>query len=281
MSIIPSDSHVLITGVVRNCGNSIIRTITDIDHCTNIFNSKDWYIIESDSNDTTVNNLESISKSFNNFSYITLGNLSNEFPLRTERIAHCRNFYLDYIATSIKKKYDYVLIFDLDGVNNNLTSDALLSCWSRSDWDVCTANQPYAYYDIWALRHEFLNPVDCWKQYKFLTQKLSLSTEFSLNFSVLSKMVSIKPDCNWIEVDSAFGGLAIIKGNIATKARYVGLDEFNNEVCEHVTYNLELKSQGVKIYINPKLINSHRTDHAKFKGISAKLKRLIKSFFNF
>ena len=279
MFINPSDSHVLITGVVRNCGRSINKTISQIDHSTNIFKSKDWYIIESDSIDDTVNKLSTIRNAHSSFNFLTLGNLTEKHPQRTARIALCRNLYLDYISESIIK-YDYILIFDLDGVNDALTSDALLSCWSRSDWDVCTANQTL-YYDIWALRHEFLNPVDCWKQYNFLIKQLFLNEEFSLNFSVLSKMISIKPDCDWIEVDSAFGGLAIIKGDIATKARYVGLDEFNNEVCEHVIYNLNLKSQGAKIFINPKLINSHKTDHVKSKGFIAKIKRLVKSFFTF
>jgi hypothetical protein len=91
-------------------------------------------------------------------------------------------------------------------------------------------------------------------------------------------MISINPDCDWIEVDSAFGGLAIIKGNIATKARYVGLDELDEEVCEHVKYNMKLKSLGAKIFINPKLVNSFKTEHSKFKSITARIKRFIKFF---
>lgn len=279
MNLPPNTSNVLITGLARNCGRTISNSISIIDHCTNIFKSKKWYIVESDSTDNSVESLGSLSSKIPNFDFVALGNLSTSLPLRTERIAYCRNYYIDYIDKN-NLHFDYVLIFDLDGVNDNLNQNALLSCWNRLDWDVCTANQVHGYYDIWALRHPMFSQVDCWKQYNFLKNDLKLDPEFSLNFAVLNKMFPINPNCDWIEVDSAFGGLAIVKGSLINKARYVGLDNLNNEVCEHVSYFTALRALGAKVYINPKLINSYKTPHLSAKSIKSKIIRFVKKILS-
>jgi hypothetical protein len=48
----------------------------------------------------------------------------------------------------------------------------------------------------------------------------------------------------WILVESAFGGLAIYKTVAIKGRRYIG------DTCEHVSFN-----QGLKMYINPRLIS--------------------------
>ena len=68
-------------------------------------------------------------------------------------------------------------------------------------------------------------------------------------------MVNIKPSAELIEVDSAFGGLAIYrKSDIPQDASYVGVDENGDEVCEHVSFHFSIKKNKGKIFINPKLI---------------------------
>ena len=126
---------------------------------------KSWFIVESDSNDETLEKLSSI-KGVENFNFKSLGKLEDKFPKRTERIAYCRNYYLQELENNEKfKNVDFLATVDLDGVNNLLTNDAVKSCWQmNNEWDVCSANQSGPYYDIWALRHKKWSPNDCWKE---------------------------------------------------------------------------------------------------------------------
>jgi len=150
----------------------------------------------------------------------------------------------------------------MDGVNNKLSVDAVNSCWDRPGWDVCAANQSGPYYDIWALRHEYWSPNDCWQQARFL---LSCGASYfnSVSASVYSRMVCIAPSAEWIEVESAFGGLAIYRKEALLSVKYNGLMENGEEVCEHVAAHEQIRSFGGRIFINPALINAGLVEHAR------------------
>ncbi len=137
---------------------------------------------------------------------------------------------------------------------------------------MCAANQDGPYYDIWALRHKEWCPEDCWAQYNFLNQ-YRLDFEKNLWGSVYSKMITIAQDSEWIDVDSAFGGLAIYKKTAFDVCRYVGITEMGEEFCEHVYFHRQLKSIGAKLYINPKLINAGMTEHTIHLFFKNPLKR--------
>ena len=144
---------------------------------------------------------------------------------------------------------------------------------------MCAANQRGPYYDIWALRHKNWSPNDCWAQYKFLNI-YDPDTEKNIYSSVYSRMITLPINSAWIEVDSAFGGLAIYKKELFNIAEYVGLDEHGEEVCEHVHFHNRLKQHGAKLFINPQLINAEYTEHTAHllfkKSIVRKLKAIVK-----
>ena len=200
--------------------------------------------------------------------------------MRTERLAHCRNFYLDSIRAN--PDYDdinYVIIADLDALNSELCQKSILSCFSRDDWDVCFANQNGPYYDIYALRHPVWSPVDCWEQFKFLVNN-GLNKEKALEASIFSKMLKIPSTSqDWIEVHSAFGGIAIYKIHTLASGTYVGITEDGLEISEHVSLHLHQKKQGFKLFINPQFINAKITEHSKHIVGYRKIYRLIKNFF--
>jgi hypothetical protein len=183
-------------------------------------------------------------------------------PLRTERIAHCRNIYLDEIRSNpLYKEVEYVIVSDLDNNNPLISEEAILSCWQRSDWDVCTANQLGPYYDIWALRHPLWSPEDCWLQHRFFSQ-FNRNGSDVLYACIFSKMIELPIESDWVEVDSAFGGLAIYKKSSMGFGRYIGLYTNGLEVCEHVPFHIAIKQNKGKIYINPRMINTDFTDHS-------------------
>ena len=81
-------------------------------------------------------------------------------------------------------------------------------------------------------------------------------------------MIVIPQDAEWIEVDSAFGGLAIYRREtlLDVSSRYIGLYKDGIEVVEHVSLHLGIIQNGYKIFINPRLINTDFTDHSmRFK----------------
>ncbi len=276
----PRADHFLIVGLARNCEKNIKDDVCKIQSALRSFQNIQWLVIESDSNDGTLQKLEELEVQVENFRFISLGKLREKFPLRTERIAVCRNRYLDELKTAPSYgSVDYVVVADLDGLNSLIDEQAFLSCWSRDGWDVCAANQRGPYYDVWALRHKIWSPNDCWAQYRFMV-KNNISKNKALFSAVYWRMIKIPENSDWIEVESAFGGLAIYRREVLEGARYVGLSDCGDEVAEHVALNGTIRSKNHRIFINPRLINAGYTEHtaARSPALVPSVKRTLRNF---
>lgn len=273
-----SSSKILIVGLARNCENVIEREVLKISSAFSEAKDINFLVIESDSDDKTLAALEKLSVN-DWFEFITLGKLRNQYPKRTERIARCRNRYLEDIKTNPKYgDIDFVVVADLDGVNSELTTAAIKSCWTLTeDWDACFANQSKAYYDIWALRHKIWCPNDCWQTYSFLFDN-GVSKFAALQAAVYSRMICISQDKTPIEVDSAFGGLGIYKKRAILSSSYVGLDDNEEEFCEHVHLHTIMRGKGLKLYIVPSLINCGWDEHSKNLRIIGRVKARLRHF---
>ena len=274
-----SESSILVVGLARDCEKYLSGSIECLVKTFGAAKSIAFLIVESDSSDNTVNLLSYEASIRLDFRYVALGDLRKRIPLRTERIAFCRNYYLNLIRKSSDYRYvDYVVVADLDGVNSSLTASAVASCWSRGNWDVCTANQLGNYYDIWALRHPLWSPNDCWAQSRFLMT--SGSSRFTAIFSsVLIRMINIAPSDDWINVESAFGGLAIYRKCILDGGGfYKGLDDSGVEVCEHVSLHEHICHMGGKIFINPNLTNTAPLEHVRYLKLRGLIVLWAKSF---
>lgn len=274
-------SPVLVAGLARNCGPRIRQDISRLQQSLSGCQNLSWLVIESDSSDDTVLQLEQLSQDVSGFRFISLGQLRSQIPLRTARIAHCRNTYLHELRTNpIYQNLSYLIVSDLDGLNTELSAPAIDSCFLRDDWDVCTANQRGPYYDLFALRHPVWSPGNCWDQFAFLLDH-GVPHELALRGAVHSKMITIPPDENWIEVDSAFGGFAIYKVSSLGTATYCGLSATGIELCEHVPFHAQLKEANRRIFINPRLINTRWTEHTRhlqfLPTMTRRCKTLVKS----
>jgi glycosyltransferase involved in cell wall biosynthesis len=266
-----------VVGLARNCEKSLRADIHRIREALVNVKSITWLIVESDSSDQTVSELNKVQSEISNFNFVSLGKLSIDFPRRTERISHCRNYYAEQIRSNKAfSKIDYVIVADLDNLNTLLNQAAFESCWKRIDWDMCAANQNGPYYDIWALRHKDWCAEDCWAQYNFL-KTYRLDFQENINTSVYSKMLKIPFDAEWIEVDSAFGGFAVYKKSAFDCCEYIGINDAGEEFCEHTHFHKILKSNGAKLFINPQLINAGWTEHTAPLLLKNRIKRKIKS----
>jgi hypothetical protein len=254
-------ASVLVVGVARNCAKTLQKDIDNIRRSLEKFAKIEWMIVESDSTDNTLGILEQLKKS-GSVDYISFGKLIEKIPKRTERIAFCRNGYIDLIRNSEKySEVDFIAVADLDGVNNLLNSNSIVSCWDMDvEWDACFANQAGPYYDIWALRHPDWSPNDCWKQVKFM-KSVGLTTEQSIDAAVYSKMITVPIETSPIMVTSAFGGFGLYKKHLFENLQYDGLDSNGQEVCEHVAFHEAMVSKGAKLLIVPAMINGGVNDH--------------------
>jgi hypothetical protein len=262
-----SDKSILVVGLCRDCEKTIIPEIKRLDREFAFFKSYEWFVVESDSKDKSVASLERLSMELKNFKFVSLGYLALQYPLRTERLAYCRNEYVKMVREN-EKKFDYVLVLDLDGINTELTSESLISVFSRDDWDGCFANNSYRYYDLWALRCSLWCDSDCWKQRDFLLQ-FGLNWLVATYVAVYGKMLKIRKLSDWLPVSSAFGGAAIYRTNCFSNSFYVGLDSLGSEVCEHVHFNENLVSQGKRLFLVPNFVNGGRNEHNSFLILKA------------
>jgi hypothetical protein len=252
---------VMIVGIVKDIQKSIHKDLANLSRAFNMFKEIHWYLVESGSTDQSTQVLAKIKSENKYFDFETL---SNTHESRTEVMAQARNAYLVYLRNKFDlKEFPYVVVADFNLLNNKITTEAVYSSWDRNDWDVVTANQSGKYYDIWALRHDLWSPNDCWKHHSFLREYFKFP-ELAITYAIRARMIKIPKNSKWIQVKSAFGGLAIYKTELFMKPFfYQGYDSNGNTICEHVPFHEKLYEAGAKIFINPKLINTRNTDHTK------------------
>jgi len=271
------EKSVLVVGIVKDIENTLKRDIKNIGKALSFFQDVHWFLVESDSCDNSKQTLSEVEKTNSNFHYTSIKIPSESYNFRTERMAIARNKYLAYIREHIDlAQYPYIVIADFNLLNKQISIESVLTSWSRTDWDVVTANQGARYYDIWALRHSLWSPNDCWEQHEFLKKYIRIP-EIVNSYSLRSRMLKIPKDSSWIEVDSAFGGFAIYRSSfLMNEVFYEGKSDSGNMICEHVALNQRIKELGARIFINTSLINAHYTDHSRRMTIFFTVLRLLK-----
>ncbi|MDB9772158.1 hypothetical protein OAC11_05085 [Alphaproteobacteria bacterium] len=256
-----ADLSFLIVGTVRNCQSTIT---SEVRHLNQVFVGAAqvrWLLVESDSDDNTLDCLSSLKTEVGLFDYLAMGRLKDQFPERARRIAVCRDAYVKEIQRRPEySEVDYVVVADLDGMCRDLTAESVESCWSRNDWLACFGNQPKGYYDLWALRHESWSPKDPFRTYRELVT-LGVKPAIAYKTSVIDKILKIETNIPWIAVESAFGGLGIYRIEAFKHADYSVDGEYPADTCEHTTFNRKLGVSSSKLYINPSLVNIQYSNH--------------------
>lgn len=251
-----SKSSVLIAGPARNICDHITKDIRSLFNATSGFKETYGLVVESDSTDSTVSLLEDLKNTLYNFDYVSLGNLAKRMPKRTERLAFARNLILEQVKNNDRyKNVDFVIMADLDGINRDITRERIEKCWDSHVWDVVTANQPDAYYDVWTLRHPIWCPNDCFEELRKIEN--IIGKENAWNVLIKSRQISLNPSMGMIEVDSAFGGLGIYKKEVFICGKYEGLDSKGYEVSDHISFHNAIRKAGYRIFIDCGLVNSN------------------------
>ena len=265
-----SDYNIFTIGTVRNVEKTIINDVNNLCRLTEKFRSNHFHVVESDSSDKTLELLTHLEKTKCNFSFTSLGSLEKKYPLRTERLAFCRNFLLNWIKGKDTLKNSLVVVADLDGINSEISDDALIDSLKEiNKWDAIFANQP-TYYDIWALRAKGWSETDCWEEFEYL--KGRMNNKKALRKAVSSKQIELSSKNKYYPVQSAFGGLGVYKAEHYIKGKYIGIIN-GREVCEHVPFNESIRKDGARLFIKTDMINKSPIEHI---GPIRALKNFIK-----
>jgi hypothetical protein len=199
-------------------------------------------ICESDSSDKTIDKLYKWPRA----QVYQYGNMSKEYPDRSERIAFCRNKLLE-ISHEITA--DYLLIVDLDMFTASIPGFISNFRYHKDDWSVMTASSSL-YYDIWALRtlsDSVLN-YDVWHRIWDIGRKeKQYCSDSVIDQIVGNHQKPIPIEHNLIEVRSAFNGAGLYRANLTYGCQYSGVN-----TCEHVPFHLCMREKnGARIFINP------------------------------
>lgn len=272
--------NIYLVGIVRDQAQSIQRNLEHLMANLQQFGNIFVHIVESDSSDETVAKLQEFAKKYPRFSFESNGKLVSIFPNRIARIRYCRNRYAHFLS-QLELKIDFTCVADLDNINRKLRPAAIRDCLSSSiSWDACFANQRFGYYDIYALRARNWCEEDVFEELARtrMQDSLNLSESKIRSQVIYKKMRRIRESDNWISVESAFGGFAIYRGNPFLNYDYTQAQDAKQNECEHVALHQKMTSNGLQLFINPKLINSDVNEH-NIMRVKLIRKLIIKSIF--
>jgi len=173
---------------------------------------------------------------------------------RTVTLARGRNRLWERFKELDKEKpIDFILMLDMDDVNNDLKGVAECFQLPAGGWGACCANQYRIYYDLWALR-TFDDWVDC----DVMVNNCNMTLD-----EKLLKFRHIPASTPPIHVRSCFGGAVLYQYQQIKKtdARYFGEyrgGELNGtRICEHVPFHeaIQRSNPAFKLYIQPRMLN--------------------------
>ncbi|MEO0680186.1 MAG: hypothetical protein AAF192_07205 [Pseudomonadota bacterium] len=252
---------VVVCGLVRNAVETLDQDVARIDAALAGFDQVRWLLVESDSSDDTVARLAAMKAARPGFDFLSLGRLADRTPERAERLALCRNAYLDRLREpGAYADCRFVAMADMDLLNDRLSAAAVDSVFVRDDWDVATASQTGPYYDIWALRHPLWSPNDCEAAMAWLEARGA--KHWHAARLVEARQITLRPDMDWIEVDSAFGGFALYRREALLGAgRYDARAPDGSLQSEHVALHAAMRAEGRRLFVVPSLVNAQHTEH--------------------
>jgi hypothetical protein len=271
------EQKVVFAGSARNCGPHLHKVLQNIEQMAQLYQEAAFIFVENDSDDGTKRLLKEWCARRKNATLLTLDGLSNLQPVRTIRLQTTRRKYIQF-ARARYADHAHLFVLDCDDANaHEIDLQTVRRAIDFLDSDPSHAgvfaNQDGTYYDMWALRHQERCPVDVWEELLDCTMMQNLPDQAAFNRTFAKRIFSLRADAAPVEVESAFGGLAIYKmssvlrsdGNyLGYKKKLItsphGWSEVGWSVCEHVAFNSGLRKKGGRLFILPYLINGVTKD---------------------
>lgn len=283
-------SSIIICSIVRNAEKGLVRNIPVIKSLCQKFADYKIIVYENDSTDKTKKILQSWMDEDKTHVVALLNNRDSSKTIpkskdvnvnpffsykRIERMATLRNQYMKYIEQN-GLVADYLMVVDLDVAQ--LFLSAIMSSFGDDIpcWDAVTA---YGYSTSPSLKRRYH---DTYALVELNAMEIP-QTEKSIKNAALSFANQLKKNI-WIQVDSAFGGLAIYRFECIKGLHYQVLTNNDDQVevkCEHQSIYQQMRQQGYKnIFVNPQMLLKYQDLTLKviWNSIIRKFSILSKSF---
>lgn len=276
----PSSASVVFAGCARDCEPFLHGVLGNLGRFAAKFENTGFVFVENDSTDGTLALLQKWLAARPNSRLLSATGLAARQSVRTARIASARNAYMNYIARSSLREFDYLVVVDLDDVNagkmpEDDLSAAITYLEEHADHAGLFACSDPVYFDVWALRHPTWCPNDVWEEVRACKD---LPYEQAIERFVYSRQIHIAADAGPLLVQSAFGGLGIYRLAAVIAARYAGLTPAGTPCCEHTAFNATAAARG-KLAIFPSLRNHAPSEHIRPPTVAgggpAKIMRIV------
>jgi hypothetical protein len=272
------EKHVIFAGIARDCEKFLPKVLETINQLSDLFKESAYVFLENDSTDGTKKLFYEWGQNKSNFTFLNMDGLG-QLPIRTLRLEYLRNACVQFIKNdSALSQFDYLIVLDMDDVNSSgldpaRIKESILFLDQKEDRAAIFANQDGTYYDMWALRHKIICPKDIWEEIFEYVQEFKVDDEIAYQNTFQKRIFSLGLQEDYLEVESAFGGLGVYKLSyviknpnpyLGSKVKVTKNDAgipmiFRFQSCEHVHFNLGIRSIGGHLFIKPNLINSKNT----------------------
>ena len=291
--------NALIVGTVRDVAPTLARDVNTFIKKFSPLLELNFFLVESDSIDSSVSELANLKRNLSGFNYVSLGRIQDNLPQRIERLRFARNVYVNYIRKYQKEfHWDLVIVIDFDEVNKRINTRGVSNSLRKMQiWDAVFANQFPFYYDIFALRADGWAESDCYREIEeaklenpFIHLRKKRSMVYFLDLFIhfdrirkkllYSKMKSIPPWQKLVPVKSAFGGFGIYKVEVFLTSNYDAQGIEPGVYCEHVDLHFSSIEKGKKLYINPAMVNSFFNEYTLNKLKIIRFLKELKKFYS-
>ncbi len=271
------DKTLAIIGLARNTAPHLPGAFAMMERLAATVRLERVIIVTNDNEDGTDAVLDQARHGPLPLTIINMDGLASEHEQRVDRLAVARQASLEALFASPSVP-DFTLILDMDGLNNTLDPVVVkrLMDDAHGDWQAVFANQPNAYFDIYALRrrnwcdYNFMPKLNHeWKQvagrprFKKLLSRLNpfdrtprSRQELKIRY-VHRLQYRIPADYPWIEVDSAFGGAGLYRTASLRGKTYRSRGSQGMVICEHVSLHAQMRAEGARLFIVPWFLNEN------------------------
>jgi len=202
-----------ICGPVRNCAPFLDKVFENIEKIGSLFDDYQIVIYYDKSDDDTLEKLKAYQlKNPKMLFYVNPKFIS---PYRTHRIAHARNFCLNYVKEKAND-FPFFIMMDFDDVNcKEVKPEILQKYLARDDWDGLSFNTSPLYYDIWGLS---IYPY-CFSYIHF--ENTNIHNYYTIQKFITKKLDNLKPE-ELLQCISSFNGFSIYRTNKFLNTYYDG-----------------------------------------------------------
>ncbi len=267
---------IVICATVKNEEKNLVKFFKKVDSLISSFEEYYLIFVLSDTSDNSENLIDDYLK--NRKGNLIIKNFDNQIN-RIEKLEICRNEYLEFIRKKNEINfYDYLIVMDVDGVNNILNDKILNKSIQKEKWSAIFANQKFFYYDIFALRinnlinENFILKIKKDFQNNIYDQPKKNILNNLTKFFFINKLFKER----YMEVNSAFGGFGIYKLNIILEFNYHSNSGIN---CEHVKLNEDISKKYGGMFIDKLLINSYGINKHSINGLLSSISNFFAKRF--